>query len=723
MRLAGPGFPKVRTSAVTTNMPNSATRYAETGNAASAANPLYDTTAQSSRSKPTSEAVAAPEWAAGSQREIRRLIAEIAEQSQSDVETGPFFEGFLKRVVKSLGSEAGVVWLIDDSGDLVQNNQINMASVGVHANEQAKTRHAHLLQHLLATKEATLFLPQSTLPDDDRAGNPTNYPLAVGVIEVDQQVRGLVEVFQPTGGGAAALRGYSRFLVSMCELASDFLRNRELRLFQDRQSMWSQLEAFIAGVHGSLDVRQTSTVLVNESRRLIDCDRVSFAATHAGGCKIAAVSGIDTTDARSNQIKSLAALAKAVIRAGDPLWFDGDADSLPPQIETKLHRYLDDSHSVSVAVLPVVDGESKPGQKRPEVLGALIVEHLKEAPAGSAWKKRAEAAAQHGGHALANAVEHNRLFLMPVWKLLGKATWLFSARTLPKTALAIIAVIALAIGMTITPWDFTVESTGVLRPVHRDNVFAEQEGKIVEVAVSTDEIVEENDVLIRQESSDLKIETTRLAGQLSATEERILGVERDLALGSRLSQEDQDKREDELLQLRETAENIRYELSLYNQQATRMTVRAPRHGQIVTWKVGDLLHRTIEKGQRLLTIADPNGGWEIELDVPEKRMCHLTPAARSAWAQGETVPVTFMLATHPGREFQGKVVSISPVAEVRDDVGNAVRVRVQINAEDLPELRDGSKVTARIHCGQQPVGYVVFHDLIETVWSKILFRL
>ena len=43
--------------------------------------------------------------------------------------------------------------------------------------------------------------------------------------------------------------------------------------------------------------------------------------------------------------------------------------------------------------------------------------------------------------------------------------------------------------------------------------------------------------------------------------------------------------------------------------------------------------------------------------------------------------------------------------------------------QQLPELRSDTTVTAKVHCGRRSIGYVVFHELLETVQSKILFWL
>jgi hypothetical protein len=46
---------------------------------------------------------------------------------------------------------------------------------------------------------------------------------------------------------------------------------------------------------------------------------------------------------------------------------------------------------------------------------------------------------------------------------------------------------------------------------------------------------------------------------------------------------------------------------------------------------------------------------------------------------------------------------------------------VAIDRDSLPDLRDGAQVTARVDCGRRSLAFVLFHDLVETVQSKVLF--
>ena len=104
-----------------------------------------------------------------------------------------------------------------------------------------------------------------------------------------------------------------------------------------QQTMWQQLEQFMRLIHQGLDTKRTTFTLANEGRRLIDCDRVSVAIGAGRNCRIKAVSGLDSIERRAEQVKKLGVLSSAVIRAGQPLWYTGEDDNLPPQIEKKMH--------------------------------------------------------------------------------------------------------------------------------------------------------------------------------------------------------------------------------------------------------------------------------------------------------------------------------------------------------------------------------------------------
>ena len=239
--------------------------------------------------------------------------------------------------------------------------------------------------------------------------------------------------------------------MQMCELAGDFLKSHQLRHFSDRQTLWTQLEDFTRAVHASLDPRETAYTIANEGRRLIECDRVSVAIRKGKKCTIEAISGQDLFDKRSNTVRLLGKLATAVVASGDAVWYTGDTRDLPPQVEDAVQEYVDEAHSKTVAVLPLrrpaPPEEDDPNKRvEPEApIGALIVEQIEDSRVSGSLVQRADVVCRHSSTALANALEHQNLFLMPVWRALGKTRWVLQARTLPKTLSIAGAVLAGAV--------------------------------------------------------------------------------------------------------------------------------------------------------------------------------------------------------------------------------------------------------------------------------------
>ena len=54
-------------------------------------------------------------------------------------------------------------------------------------------------------------------------------------------------------------------------------------------------------------------------------------------------------------------------------------------------------------------------------------------------------------------------------------------------------------------------------------------------------------------------------------------------------------------------------------------------------------------------------------------------------------------------------------------------VRVSFDQNRLREVvadpKIGDTATAKIHCGKRAIGYVWFHDLVDFIRAKILFRI
>ncbi len=653
--------------------------------------------------------------------EIRGLVNEITQLSQSDCSLEEFYEGFLNRISAALASVGGAIWSVDEGSRLELRYQINMAKAQLADDEDRQFQHTLLLQKMLETGQSTLVQPRSGSADEDEAGNPTDFLLVMGVIKIDGEVQGVVEILQRPGGGPTTQRGYLRFLMQMCDLAGDYLKTRRLRSFGDRQQLWDQLEEFIHTVHHSLNVRDTVYTIANEGRRLVGADRVSVALCRGGKCKIEVVSGLDTIDRRAREIRHLGGLATAVVRGGQPLLYDGDAENLPPQIEKRLNSYVDKSHAKSVVVVPLKEPPDKTenSRRRSKTIAALVVEQFKDNRLTDAFTKRIDVVAAHSADALHSALEYNGLFLLPVWRALGKSRMILAIRNLPITLFVLLLAALAVFGLFVVQSDFDLSADGTLRPTVQRDIFAKADGTLVQVPVEPGMAVTKGHIVARLENHGLESEIIDLNGQLSENEKQTFAIRRVFTENPRMDPVQEIELAGKLAQLEVAKASIERQLAIYREQRRQMIVTSPIEGQVATWQVRNkLLQRPVHRGQRLMTLFNPAEPWELELQMPERRMGHVDLARRKS---DEPLRVTFILATHPGEEFKGRVTSIDRSADVRDENGNTVRICVAIDKDVLPDLRDGAKVTARVHCGRRSFGYVWFHELVETIQAKVLF--
>jgi multidrug resistance efflux pump len=322
---------------------------------------------------------------------------------------------------------------------------------------------------------------------------------------------------------------------------------------------------------------------------------------------------------------------------------------------------------------------------------------------------------------LTNSLTHNSVFLMPLWRALGAAPGVQQARRIPKWTFAVAAIAIIAIAMCIVPYDFSLGANGQLVPESRSEVYAPLDGVLKEILVSDDPdaIVEQGELLARMTNNDLILEIKTLEGQLKRELEQQKKLDR--AGIEQLPRIDQLELRGELSKSLQTEKSIRQKLAIKRHELKKLEIRSPARGQVVNWQLRqNLIRRPVKTGHHLMTVVDPQTEWYLEIEMPERRVEHMM---RTLHETSEPLQVTFTLASHPGKTFNGTIVEIDRKLEVHSDEGNAALVRVAFKKDDVPDdlLRTGTRVTAKVHCGKRKVGYVLFHELIETVRSNVLF--
>lgn len=535
--------------------------------------------------------------------QIRGLVNEIASLAKSGSPAEEFYPELLTRVITALAAAGGAVWLLDEDRQLKLQYQINAEPSILADDTDDATRHRRLISRAANAGQSLLVPPYSGTTDGDAEGNPTRYLLVLGALKHEGQHDGLIEIFQRPDTAPDTQRGYLRFLQQMCELAQEWLRSQKLQKLGDRQTLWQQADSFARASHESLDLKETAYIVANEGRRLIGCDRVSVAIKKGRKCKVQAISGQDTIENRSNIVSALNKLATRVVAAGEPLWHDGSTEDLPPQIEEALEDYVDQSYGRNIAVLPLREPERTLGKDkeggaageidrdnahRGEVIGALIVEQIESDLPAEIFHSRVDLVYEHGTRAIANSRAHTNLFLMPLWRTLGRLTWVLRARTLPKTIAVLALITGIVLGLIFIPKDFNLEAEGTLIPEARRQIFAAIDGEVIDVLVDHRDQVKAGQELIRLRNRDLEIQMTDLQGQLQTTLKERASVLGRLSRHRDLEPAEKRALETEELELGTKLEILAEKIRMHSEREKQLIVCSPIDGIVISWDVSTL---------------------------------------------------------------------------------------------------------------------------------------
>jgi len=667
-------------------------------------------------------------------QQIRGLVNEIAALTKSGKPAEEFFPDFLQRVITALAAVGGAVWLLDEEQQLRMKYQINVGQSLLEAESDDATRHNRLISRVSRSGQSLLVPPYSGTADGEAEGNPTRYLLVLAPLEHEGQKDGLIEIFQRPDTAPETQKGYLKFLQQMCDLAGEWLRSQKLRVFSDRQVLWQQAASFARACHESLDMQETAYVIANEGRRLIGCDRVSVAIKKGRKCKVQAISGQDTIENRSNIVAALNQLATRVVAAGEPLWHDGTTEDLPPQIEEALEDYVDQSYGRNIAVLPLrepqrQDPEDEGGAAglierdhahRGEVIGALIVEQIESDLPAEVFHARVDLVYEHGTRALANSLAHTNLFLMPVWRTLGRAGWVLRARTLPKTVAVAGLIVAVILGLIFIPLELQLEAEGTIEPEVRREIFAPLDGEVIDVLVDHMDPVQAGQEMVQLRNRQLEVQLADTAGQLNAAVAELNRVVNQLRHREALKPDDIDRLQSEEAEFSVKVQSLEKKLSLLETQANSLTIRAPIDGTVISWKVREMLrNRPVSTGQVLLEVADLRQPMYLELKMPDTRQTLLDEEMRKQ--EAEALPVEYILASDPDQTLHGRLAKedIELRGEPDQEQGVVITLRVSPEMDELAAInpRVGTKVTADVQCGSRASGFVLFHEPIEWLYK------
>ena len=661
---------------------------------------------------------------------IIQLAREIEDYSKANVPPRTFFHEFLRRVVGAVGARAGVVWLRNGANRIELFCDHNLSRTTFNDNPNATRINHQIVAEVMSNGQACTYHPGETdveLPTEDM--------LVLAALQQNKEVVGVIQIFQRNDTPPAARPGFLQFVEQMTGYACRYLDTQATRDQPEEtgesvavSKVAEDFEQFVLQLHKTLDFKEVAFTAANDGRLLVGCDRMSVAVMDGRKAVIRAISGQERVNQRANLVRRMTKLAARVVATKETMEYTGKVDHLAPKVEKALADFIQESGSRMVTVIPVFqpdalvekeDESKRPKEKVLKVVGGLIVEQVAESQPKPGVLEKAQLIGDHVGSAVYNAKTHHRLFLMPLWKLLGKCFGFFEGRNALKAAAVLVLIAALVASMVLIPWEYRVEGTGVMTPFTQKEVFAPWNGTVTKVLAVSGKHVEAGELLIVLEDKPLKAEYSAAEGELTTKRalERTLKVELGNVATGRV--QGQGRSVDEIAgQLEQTMTEVAAltkKVAILRERVDQLQVRAPISGTVATFQLDTLLNdRPVNRGEVLLEIKDETGPWRLELEVEEQRMGHLLDA--QAARDLEELPIEFVLATDAEATFEGNLSLVDTRVNSSEEAGSVVMVFATFDKEQLPrQPRIGADVRAKISCTDMSLGYVLFGDVVEFV--------
>lgn len=648
--------------------------------------------------------------------EIEAALERIEQAARAPLAPADFYSRLLAELDVVCRPLAGLVWnchgrnfeLLAHTGDTVES---------LCRNPDYREQHTPQLRGIVDRGQSVV--ERFSLADGSSA--PASFWLLAAGVVADQQTTAIVEIWLGDDTDQPSRTRGLRLLEAVCELAGEFAANHRRRDLAQSTEFWRCVTEFSNQLQTAETLPETSLTVVNQVRRLAQCDRVSLALVRHGRCRLSSISDTDWFDRRAEPVRALERLAKVFCTHEEAIWFGPAMPPPAPEFLDELNAFVDVSHARLLGVIPLTSPRNSGTvheHATPARAEAMLMVECFGGDDPLNRRRRVEAMLPLTAGAVSRALRLDGLPLLSVSRFLRDNVTSYVPRRWLKLGLVILVPLIIAAVLCLVRTDFYIEARGELLPLTQRHVFAPEDGVIRELAVDHADLVKAGQVLLELRSPALDREQLRVQGELDATRERIRAIQSarvlsDAEESNRNGRTDAVRLSAEIEQLNRTSASLVEQQKVLRQQQQSLTVRSPITGRILTWQVDELLAtRPVRRGQQLLTVAQIDGDWKLRLEVADAEISHVRAAQREF---DDAVRVSYLLENNPDVTYEGRLRDVAASTEQTPDGRRIVPADVAITKNDLDELRPSAGVVGRIHCGRRAVGYVWFRKVLEFI--------
>lgn len=303
---------------------------------------------------------------------------------------------------------------------------------------------------------------------------------------------------------------------------------------------------------------------------------------------------------------------------------------------------------------------------------------------------------------------------------LSVPTWLRQACQRSSRSKPLLRAIGLMLGLVILtalsfwPISLQIQGRAFIEPKVKANVFAASDGIVETLWVEAGNKVIAGEKLLQIRSAELEVEIQKLEGELLALQEKRNGFR------VSVNQMKEDDSEGQLARSQLSAEIIELDLrekqlgqmlELQRKKQAELLVCSPVAGVVITDNIREQLdQRPVKRGDRLLEVADINGVWHLQVEVPDRDAGHI----RRAYSKDAEMPVVFRIVSNPDREYTGRLVRISDTIRMNRNNEPVWVLLVQFDQSEVP-LIFGASVAVQFDCGAQPAWFVWGRPIWESL--------
>jgi multidrug resistance efflux pump len=432
------------------------------------------------------------------------------------------------------------------------------------------------------------------------------------------------------------------------------------------------------------DFGKSSLSVVNRLAQRFSCHQALFGLEKGKNVRVETVSHSAWFEEKANLV-NLA--AQAMNEA-----FDQRSRIVVPEPESgttlitaACHRYLEDSGSRALCVLPLEAGNRVVGvwllerdepfsDEELDVLDALT---LTLGPILTLKLNAEESLFNHSRRAWSHALRKLTDTSRPGYKLLAIS----------------IAVLLAFLGLYET--GYRVASQAVVEGATQRVAVAPFQGYISSSPARAGDVVRAGQVLATLEDKDLRLEKVRWEAELEVSMRK---AQEAMAKNNRV----------ELRLASAQANQARAQFNLAQEKLARVQVLAPFDGIVVRGDLSQQLGSPVEQGKVLFELA-PLEAWRVILKVDERDITDVR-----AGQSGE-----LMLTSLPGQSYPFQVKKVTPVATAEEG-RNYFRVEAGLILKPgavLPKLRPNMEGVGKVAAGEQSLLWIWTHRLSD--WLRL----